>query len=107
MALSEKIAKLTPEQKEKLVAVKDEAALDAFVSELGIELTVKDREQALEYFKTGKLSLADEELENVAGGGCRTQEWHCYSCGRSGTYEVPINQPGLWACPYCGKNFVY
>ena len=107
MALQEKIAKLTPEQWEKLDAVKDETALDAFVSEHGIELTAEERGQILEYFKTGVLPLADEELDNVAGGGCRTQHWECHYCGASGKYEVPRGQPGLWSCPYCGRKFWY
>ena len=78
-------------------------------------------EQAREIFarlnqKSGELS--DEELDNVAGGGCHNGEgyllvtfsyvcdlWTCSKCG--GT-EL-INSPKLWAqskeCPNCGTLY--
>ena len=74
MALQEKIMKLSPEQREKLFAVKDEAVLDAFVSEHGIELTAEERSEALVYLNKHEMPLSDEELDNVAGGGSRTPD---------------------------------
>ena len=69
MTLKEKFAKFTPEQQESfLVAVKDGAGLDAFLSENSLELTSEEKAQALEFLKSGKLPLSDEELKNAAGG---------------------------------------
>ena len=70
MTLTQKFQTLTTEQKEQFKAVKDDAALDAFASEYSIDLTAEQKADAQEYFKTGVLSLDDEELDNVAGGGC-------------------------------------
>lgn len=68
MTLMEKFATLTPEQREKFAEVKDAAALDAFVSEQGIDLTDEEKTQTLEYIKTGVLPLDDDELDAAAGG---------------------------------------
>ncbi len=63
---------LTPEIPEKAKAVKSAEELLAFAKENGMEMT---EEQANAYFSqlhptSGE--IADEELENVAGGGCRS-----------------------------------
>jgi hypothetical protein len=72
-ALREKFAAITEEQGKELAAAveaKDMAALETFCQKHGIELAADEKEAVAEYFKTGKLPLADQELENVAGGGC-------------------------------------
>jgi hypothetical protein len=71
MTIMEKFENLTQEQREQFSAVKDLAALDAFASQYGIDLTDEERQDMLEYIKTGVLPLGDEELENVAGGLCK------------------------------------
>jgi len=43
MTLMQKFANLTPEQRKKLGAVKDESALNAFADENGIELTEQEK----------------------------------------------------------------
>jgi len=68
MTIAEKFAKLTPEQLEKFSTLKDKAELDAFLSGPGLELTDEEKTQVSEYIKSGKLTLSEEELENVAGG---------------------------------------
>ena len=68
MTFTEKFANLTPEHLEKFNALKDGAGLDALLTESGIELTAEEKTKVLEYIESGKLSLADEELDNVAGG---------------------------------------
>ena len=68
MTLMEKFAKLTPEQREKLNAVKDEAALIAFAAENGIELTEQDKRDALAYFESGVLPMSEDDMDAVAGG---------------------------------------
>jgi len=70
MTLTEKFAALTPEQREQFKAVKTAEQLDAFLTDNKLELSVEEKAQALEYLEKGVLPLADEELENVAGGGC-------------------------------------
>ena len=70
MTLIQKFATLTTEQKEQFTAVKDEAALEAFASKHGIDLSDELKADAAEYFRTGVLPLDDDELDNVAGGGC-------------------------------------
>ncbi|MCL2096229.1 MAG: hypothetical protein FWH10_04910 [Oscillospiraceae bacterium] len=80
MTLTQKFAALTPEQQEKFKALKDSAALDAFLAENSLTLTDEEKAQAAEYFKTGKLPLPDEELDNVAGGcGFGTTDWYRYA----------------------------
>lgn len=64
--------KFTPELIEKAKSAKSTEELIALAKENGIELT---EETANTYFnqlnpKTGE--LADEELDNVAGGGCHS-----------------------------------
>ncbi len=87
--------KLTPELREKAKQAKTPEELAALAKENGIELTP---EEANTYFaqlnpKTGE--LADDELEDVAGGGCGEpgtghdrlddlsgycSNWQCKSC---------------------------
>ena len=68
MTLMEKFATLAPEQQEQFKLIKNVEQLDAFLADNKLELPEEDRKQLLEYFETGKLPLADEELENAAGG---------------------------------------
>ena len=68
MSLMEKFAKLTPEQREKLDSVNDEATLVAFAAENSIELTEQDKKEALAYFENGVAPMSDDDMEAVAGG---------------------------------------
>lgn len=77
-ALIEKLKALTPEQRQRLDAVTSEQELDAFLSETGEDLIDEEKTAAWRYVRarqakqddgqTGKAELADEELDNVAGG---------------------------------------
>ncbi|MCL2096227.1 MAG: hypothetical protein FWH10_04900 [Oscillospiraceae bacterium] len=100
MTITQKFATLTPEQREKFKELKDAAAgvvLDAFLDENNLALTDEEKAQALEYLKSGKLPLADEELENVAGGGCGGVK--CNECGGN------MNGPGATVtCKSCGNQ---
>ncbi|MCL2078569.1 MAG: hypothetical protein FWH17_01855 [Oscillospiraceae bacterium] len=69
MTMQEKFAALTPLQREKLDELKDNAKMEAFLSENDIKLTDEEKTQILEFIESGKLPLSDEQLENVAGGG--------------------------------------
>ena len=88
MTLTEKFKGLTPGQREKFNALKDSAGLDAFLSETGLELTDEEKAQVLEYIASGKLPLADEELDNVAGGGCGSGK----KCPNGQTYYDTLNE---------------
>ena len=105
--------KLTPELLEKAKQAKSAEELIALAKENGAELT---EESAKAYFdqlhKTGELS--DDELDNVAGGGCHTKDGRLvvsttYFCRLFITKESGISQicghckfctyeKGLWLC---------
>jgi len=92
---------LTPELIEKAKVAKTAEELLALAKENGIELT---EESAKAYFeqlhKNGELS--ENELENVAGGGCYRDGklvvthmngcnyWRCYSCGEKTTTNTGL-----------------
>lgn len=104
---------LTPELMEKAKAAKSAEELLSLAKENGIELAA---EQANAYFERINASgeLNDEELENVAGGGCdknydpavvianRCNDWECILCGGRITPGTTVN--GDHNCP--GTNIL-
>jgi len=78
MTLIEKLYALTPKQREKLYSIAAEQELDIFLAEIGAELAAEEKAAVWNYVQagqkkpddvqTGKAALADEELDNVAGG---------------------------------------
>ena len=101
MTLTEKFGVLSPEQREKFNTVKDDAGLDSFLSETGVTLSSKEKAQVIAYIVSGKLPLADEELINIAGGGCGGSEGipNCNICGEKMTTRSRSGSGGY----YCGK----
>ncbi len=113
----------TPEQMEKARAARSPEELLSLAKESGLELS---EEQANTYFeklnKSGELS--DDELDNVAGGGCghdkplrkdmhyllddpnfRLVNTRCPECGgQVGVYESPGET--IFICVDCGNNAV-
>lgn len=85
MTLMNKFANLTPEQREKFAEAKNTAALDAFASEHGIELTDEEKQDTLEYIKTGVLPLSDDELD-AAAGGWTPAPWHYHKVEIEGPF---------------------
>ncbi len=102
-------SKLTPELLEKAKQAKTAEDLIVLAKENGTEMT---EESAKAYFdqlhKTGE--LADEELNNVSGGACHTDDgrkivtvghdctrWKCKKCGGS-----PVGT-NIGHCNGCGK----
>ena len=81
MTLAEKFATLTPEAQETFTAVKDEAALDTFLSQNGVTLTAEEKKQAVEYVTTGTLALSDDDMDAVAGGYTLKSQQKCTKCG--------------------------
>jgi hypothetical protein len=118
-ALMEKFAAFTVEQKKELISIKDMdmAALEAFCKTHGIDLAAEERGAMAEYFKTGKMPLADQELDNVAGGECGTItidwpsiEGKCHFCGSIDHHWLDPKKRGLrdWrVCTKCGRHFHY
>ena len=74
MTLQEKFQALTPEQREKFYTIKDSAGLDGFLAETGAALSQEEKERVMELITSGKLPVADEELDNVAGGDNRPDD---------------------------------
>ena len=103
--------KFTPELIEKAKSAKSPEELFALAKENGVELT---EESAKAYFeqlnpKTGE--LADDELNNVAGGGCLSDDpydtcmadGYClsdYVCNRCGTRGIDFST-GVLRCSGC------
>ena len=100
----------------KARAAKSEKELMTLARENGLELT---EEEAKAYF--GQLhasgELSDEELENVAGGGCHKKdgrmvvtimfncEHYVCTCGRTGQHSHLPNMESIYpsceTCKYC------
>ena len=103
MTLIQKIASLTPEQREKLGAVKDEAALNAFATENGIELTEQDKKDALAYFENGVIPMSDDDMDAVAGGGKGgNPEAEAKAKADGRTYNLPAGNR-LCSCPHANQ----
>ena len=111
MTLTERFAALTSEQREKWGLLKDSAGLDAFLSEAGLELTAEEKAQAASYIVSGKVAISDEELENVAGGGCKDYEddWRRWAleegCGaKVERYSIVSMKNEAGKCPFCDQH---
>ena len=104
MTLTQKFASISPEQREKFKALKDATALDAFLTENSLALTDEEKAQAIEYFSSGKLPLADEELENVAGGCGIDYSDKCNVCNGSFSFTRKGDVIQVF-CSKCNKIF--
>jgi len=62
--------KITPELIEKAKAVKTAEELIALAKESNIELTEEQAKEYLEKLNPKMGEISDDELDNVAGGGC-------------------------------------
>ena len=86
--------KFTPELIEKAKEAKTPEELFALAKENGVELTEESAAAYFEIMKPKAGELADDELNNVSGGGCRKSDGRLvvsagYSCG-------------YWECKRCG-----
>jgi len=90
---------LTKELLAKAKETQTAEELLALAKENGMELT---QEEAEKYYaklhQTGE--LADEELDNVAGGGC-SSKLECPECHN--TDLIYCSGSGSFSCPRCGK----
>lgn len=102
--------KLTPELIEKTKQAKSAEELIALAKENEIELSEDDAKAYLEQLnKSGELS--DDELDNVAGGGCYTDDGQLvitpvYSCKRFKSGENIDLPHQCFFCMYCGTSGV-
>lgn len=100
--------KFTPEIIEKAKRAKSAEELTALAKENGIELT---EDEAKEYFERLNKSdeLSDEELDNVAGGGCggggpQYAPSRCRYCGgRLGRCINKKTKETWYVCKRCGR----
>lgn len=102
--------KLTAEQIAKMKAATSAGELIALAKAEGIEATEEEiKAQFNAMHKEGE--IADEELDNVAGGDCLGDytPMYCKSCGWATTWEgkhdtiLPYKGP----CPECGAEYIY
>ena len=68
MTLKEKLASLTPEQKNEFDGIRTAGQLEAFIAECKLELSEEEKKSLFVYLESGKFPLSDDELENAAGG---------------------------------------
>ena len=96
----------TNEQLEAAKAAKSPEELVTMAKEAGQEITL---EQAAKFLKQGE--LADEELENVAGGGCGITV-RCPKCGGENISVTSrqvseISWQNNCTCKDCGEKWTY
>ena len=103
----------TQEQLEAAKAAKSPEELVAMAKEAGQEITLEQAEGFLASQKQGE--LADEELENVAGGACHHDGWRvvtvaelhdCYECKHCGKHRKDLKLYGVVAenCHKCSSK---
>ncbi len=84
----------TPELIEKVKAAQSAAELLALAEENKIELTEEQAAECYTRLNSQSGALADEELDNVAGGGC--------SSGDGRLLVTSAYRCDYWNCVYCG-----
>ena len=84
---------LTNEQLTEIKNLKSIDELKAFLTKENITLTDNETAKASSYLASGKSELADDELEMVAGGGDKEDEYkaQAYSDGRTHPLSIPLN----------------
>lgn len=90
---------LTEEMLEKAKCANDVAELITLAAESGIKLTEEDARGYFERLHPASGELPDEELDNIAGGGCGG------NYNSAGFAIYPYNHVcDLFWCEYCGKR---
>ena len=70
----------------------------------------KSSEEVLDLAKAEGVSLSDEQLEAVSGGGCLNPTTKCPECGSKNVKKTSKNVNGfpgakLYRCRDCGEEF--
>ncbi|MBE6596556.1 MAG: hypothetical protein E7641_02695 [Ruminococcaceae bacterium] len=86
----------TPEIIEKAKKAKSRDELLALAKENGIELSEKEASIYFEQLSAASGEISDDELKNVAGGGCYSSD------GR--LIVTVLHSCDLWTCNNCGKG---
>ena len=91
---------ITPELITKAKVAKSAEELFELAKANNVEMT---EEEAKTYFAqlNANATVADDELEAVAGGGCGPDENPCPSCGGK---TMTISNNGAWQCISCGTK---
>ena len=109
---------------EKTKEAKSAAELIALAKENGTKITPEEAANYFTKLNPPSGSIADEELENVAGGGCYNSDgrlivtdwnscehWSCIKCGHSLQEHEEIlpdySEGGTTSVLYCPPNRIY
>ena len=105
-----------PELLEKAKQTKSAEELLALAKENNIELTAEEAKTYFEQLHPVSGEMADDELENVAGGGCHSGDgrlvvtigyecshWVC-ACGNPYTKREVLGRSVSLVCTSCGKT---
>jgi len=95
--------KFTPELIEKAKSAKTPEELMALAKENGMELTEESAKAYLDLLHPQTGELSDDELDNVAGGGCHNGGIlvRCNTCGVAAychSCQYCTYEKGLWLC---------
>ena len=88
--------KFTNEQLVEMKALKSMAELETFLNKENITLTDEEIAKAAQYFESGKSELGDDELDMVAGGGDKEEEYKAQALAEGRIYPAPVT------LGYCG-----
>lgn len=101
--------KITPELIEKAKAAKTPEELMALAKENDIELTGEEAKACFDRLHPRTGELSDEELDNVAGGGCHSSNGNLMTtCGYKCKHYEEGRSEGVkgtcFRCKYWGKD---
>lgn len=97
---------MTQELMKKAKACQSSQEIQALAKEMGYELTEEQARDYLAKLNPGNGEIADEELENVSGGGCGVDPCEVCGCDKVRVERVPYYDSGFmkdaWVCANCG-----
>ena len=98
---------LTKELIEKAKTAKSPEELLEMAKAEGIEMTEDEAAKAFARLNNSG-ELADDELDNVSGGGCNKPKYKCDKCCKLVTKRSQINFGGriLNVCDFCKKDLL-
>ena len=85
-----KMNKLTTEQLTEMKSLKSIDELEAFLIKENITLTDEEMAKASQYFESGKHELGDDELDLVAGGDGKGDEYKAQAYADGRTFPVGV-----------------
>lgn len=101
--------KIPPEAIEKAQTAANAKELAAFAEEYGMELTEEQAQECFDRLHPPAGEISDEELDNVAGGGCGKEDSKRIACTRCGSEDVQFQRSAGQGCDFrcqnCGEMF--